>query len=95
MATATEQIGNIFTRIPLKTKIAMSLVLLLVVGGFFAMYTVGSKMEYQPLYGKLSAENEHVSIIELVMVRQAKRRPLNPCLDGCRLKLIRFNCNGL
>jgi flagellar M-ring protein FliF len=57
MSTATEQIGSILSRIPFQKKIAISLLLLLVIGGFFGMFMVGSKMEYQPLYGKLSSDD--------------------------------------
>ncbi len=57
MGAATEQIVNIFSRIPLQRKIMMAVVLLLVMGGFVAMYAVGSKEAFQPLYGKLSADD--------------------------------------
>lgn len=57
MGAATEQIGNIFNKMPLQRKLAMGLVLLLVLGGFCILFMVGSKMEYQPLFGKLSTED--------------------------------------
>jgi flagellar M-ring protein FliF len=57
MGAAIEQIGNIFSKIPLQRKILMGVVLLLVIGGFISMFVVGSKVQFQPLYGKLSSED--------------------------------------
>jgi flagellar M-ring protein FliF len=57
MSAATEQIGSIFSRIPFQKKAAIGLLLLLVTGGFFGMFIVGSKMEFQPLFGKLSSDD--------------------------------------
>jgi flagellar M-ring protein FliF len=57
MGAAIEQIGNIFSKIPLQRKLLMGLVLLLVIGGFISMFLVGNKVQFQPLYGKLSSED--------------------------------------
>lgn len=57
MSAATEQIKGVIDSIPLQRKLAMGLVLLLVIGGFAAMFMVGSQAAYQPLFGKLSSED--------------------------------------
>jgi flagellar M-ring protein FliF len=65
MSAASEQIGNIFSGIPFQKKIAIGFFLLLVIGGFIAMFMVGSKMEYQPLFGKLSADDAAIIVDKL------------------------------
>ncbi|MFH0728886.1 MAG: flagellar basal-body MS-ring/collar protein FliF [Pseudomonadota bacterium] len=65
MTTATEQIGSIFSRIPFQKKVAIGLFLLLVIGGFFGMLMVGSKMEFQPLFGKLSSDDAAIIVDKL------------------------------
>lgn len=57
MGAATEQIGTIFRKMPLQRKLVMGAVLLLVIGGFCLMFMVGNKTAYQPLFGKLTAED--------------------------------------
>lgn len=65
MSAASEQIGNIFSGISLQKKIAISFFLLLVIGGFIALFMVGSKMEYQPLFGKLSPDDAAIIVDKL------------------------------
>ncbi len=57
MNTTFEQISGIFRTMPLSRKILMAAVLLLLGAGFFAIYLYGQKAVYQPLFGKLSAED--------------------------------------
>lgn len=65
MSAATEQIGTIFHSIPFQKKVVISFLLLLVAGGFLAMFMVGNKMEYQPLFGKLSSDDAAIIVDKL------------------------------
>lgn len=65
MNSLFDQIANIFGAMSLSRKLMMALVLLLAGAGFVGLYMYGQKTMYQPLYGKLSAEDAAVIVEKL------------------------------
>ncbi|MBW2366685.1 MAG: flagellar M-ring protein FliF [Deltaproteobacteria bacterium] len=65
MSTFFEQFGSIFKSMPVSQKLASVIILLLVVFGFAGIYLYGQKADYQPLFGKLSADDAALIVEKL------------------------------